>query len=69
MRISERLIFERKQQRYSQRALAALAGVSNTTIARIEANAVTPDTATIEKLAKALKVPALQLMGWTDEPT
>lgn len=40
----------------SQRKLAELAGVKNSTISRIEANQVSPNLSTIIKLSKALGV-------------
>lgn len=69
MKIGERLSSMRKIRGYSQRALAYRAGVSNTTIARIESDVVEPDTSTIEKLASALDVSTHYLMGWTNDRT
>ena len=68
MNIGVRLAASRKAKGLSQRALAALAGVSNTTVARVEAGAVTPDTATIEKLAAALELRPRDLTGWPEPP-
>lgn len=50
------LVYLREEKSISQRKLAELAGVTNSTISRLEADAVTPDPATLEKLAIALKV-------------
>lgn len=44
----------REQKGMSQRKLAELAGVTNSTISRIEADSVKPDPATLDKLALAL---------------
>lgn len=50
------LIQLREQQKMSQRKLAELAGVTNSTISRIESDAVKPDPGTLEKIATALGV-------------
>lgn len=50
------LAFLREEKRMSQRRLADLAGITNSTISRIEAGAVKPDLVTLEKLAKALDI-------------
>ena len=50
------LVQLREEKRISQRKLAELAGVTNSTISRIEADAVKPDPATLEKIAKALEI-------------
>jgi transcriptional regulator with XRE-family HTH domain len=50
------LSFLREKKTISQRKLAEMAGVTNSTISRIEADAVKPDPATIEKLARVLDV-------------
>lgn len=50
------LVKVREQMSMSQRKLAELAGVTNSTISRIEADTVKPDPATLEKIAKALEV-------------
>jgi transcriptional regulator with XRE-family HTH domain len=44
----------REAKSMSQRKLAETAGVTNSTISRIEANLVQPDPLTLDKLAKAL---------------
>lgn len=49
------LIQLREQRAMSQRKLAELAGVTNSTISRIESDAVKPDPSTLEKLATALR--------------
>lgn len=50
------LVQLREEKLMSQRSLAKTAGVTNSTISRIEADSVKPDPATLEKLATALKV-------------
>lgn len=50
------LVHLREQKSISQRKLAELAGVTNSTISRLEADLVTPDLKTLEKLANALKI-------------
>lgn len=50
------LVQLREENSISQRKLAEIAGVTNSTISRIEADNVKPDPATLEKLADALKV-------------
>ena len=55
----------------SQRKLAEVAGVTNSTISRIEADAVKPDPATLEKLAIALGVDKALLLtkcGYSEIP-
>lgn len=44
----------RESKKYSQRKLALSAGLSNTTISRIENDLVTPDTESLNKIAIAL---------------
>lgn len=46
----------REEKKMSQRKLAEVAGLINSTISRIEAGSVRPDPATIEKIAKALQI-------------
>ena len=46
----------RLEKGYSQRKLAILSNVSNTTISRIESDAVAPDIDTLDKIAIALKL-------------
>ena len=46
----------RDKKNISQRKLAELAGVTNSTISRIEADTVNPDPSTLEKLALALNI-------------
>lgn len=50
------LVNLREQKSISQRKLAELAGVTNSTISRLEADLVTPDLKTLEKLANALDI-------------
>ena len=46
----------REEKSISQRRLATLSGLTNSTINRIESDTVKPDVATLEKLANALNV-------------
>ena len=65
------LIQLRNQKSISQRKLAELAGVTNSTISRLEADLVTPDLKTIEKLANALAVDKALLLakcGYSEIP-
>lgn len=50
------LIQLRNRNFMSQRKLAEAAGLTNSTISRLEADSVKPDPATLEKLAVALNV-------------
>lgn len=56
----------RLEKKYSQRKLALLADVSNTTISRIESDSVTPDMETLSKIANALKVDIGSLISYVD---
>ncbi len=61
----------RDKKSISQRKLAELAGVTNSTISRIEADMVKPDPATLEKLALALEVDKSLLLtkcGYSEIP-
>ncbi len=61
----------REEKLMSQRKLAESAGVTNSTISRIEADAVKPDPATLEKLSSALKVDKALLLtkcGYSEIP-
>ena len=65
------LVQLRTEKKISQRKLAELAGVTNSTISRIEADAVKPDPATLEKLAAALQVDKALLLtkcGYSEIP-
>lgn len=65
------LVQLREQKLISQRKLAEAAGVTNSTISRIEADAVKPDPATLEKLAAALQVDKTLLLtkcGYSEIP-
>lgn len=50
------LVQLREEKSMSQRKLAEMAGVTNSTISRIEADSVKPDPVTLEKIALALEV-------------
>lgn len=65
------LVHLREQKSISQRKLAELAGVTNSTISRLEADLVTPDLKTLEKLANALKIDKALLLtkcGYSEIP-
>lgn len=61
----------REKQSLSQRKLAEMAGVTNSTISRLEADAVKPDPVTLEKLAMAFGVDKALLLtkcGYSEIP-
>jgi len=61
----------REKNGISQRKLAEKAGLTNSTISRIEADSVKPDQSTLEKLAKALCVDKSLLLtkcGYSEMP-
>ena len=61
----------REEKTISQRKLAEMAGVTNSTISRIEADLVKPDPATLEKLSIALEVDKTLLLtkcGYSEIP-
>ena len=65
------LVKLREDRAMSQRKLAKLAGVTNSTISRLEADAVNPDPVTLEKLAAALNVDKALLLikcGYSEIP-
>lgn len=65
------LVQLREKNAISQRKLAEMAGVTNSTISRIEADNVKPDPTTLEKLANALKVDKALLLtkcGYSEIP-
>ena len=65
------LVHLREQKSISQRKLAELAGVTNSTISRLEADLVTPDLKTLGKLANALKIDKALLLtkcGYSEIP-
>ena len=65
------LVYLREEKSMSQRKLAEMAGVTNSTISRIEANSVKPDPVTLEKLAGALAVDKALLLtkcGYSEIP-
>ena len=65
------LVQLRNQKAISQRKLAELAGVTNSTISRLEADLVTPDLKTLEKLANALNIDKTLLLtkcGYSEIP-
>lgn len=54
----------RKQQRYTQREVAELAGLNPNYYAKVERGDGMPSLKTIHKLAKALKVTATDIVGF-----
>ena len=65
------LVQLREEKSMSQRKLAEMAGVTNSTISRIEADSVKPDPATLEKLSIALDVDKSLLLtkcGYSEIP-
>ena len=65
------LVHLREQKTISQRKLAELAGVTNSTISRLEADLVTPDLKTLENLANALNIDKALLLtkcGYSEIP-
>lgn len=62
--ISANLLKIRKQQRYTQRELAKLAGLNPNYYAKVERGEGMPSIKTIHKLAKALNVTATDIVGF-----
>ena len=62
--ISENLSRIRKEQRYTQRELAELAGLNSNYYAKVERGDGMPSLKTIHKLAKVLKVTATEIVGF-----
>lgn len=62
--ISENLSRIRKEQRYTQRELAELAGLNSNYYAKVERGDGMPSLKTIHKLAIALKVTATEIVGF-----
>ena len=63
-RISANLSKIRKEQRYTQREVAELAGLNPNYYAKVERGYGMPSLKTIHKLAKALKVTATDIVGF-----
>lgn len=63
-RISANLSNIRKEQRYTQREVAELAGLNPNYYAKVERGNGMPSLKTIHKLAKALKVTATDIVGF-----
>ena len=62
--ISANLSKIRKEQRYTQREVAELAGLNPNYYAKVERGNGMPSLKTIHKLAKALKVTASDIVGF-----
>lgn len=63
-KIPENLSNIRKQQRYTQKEIAAVAGLNPNYYAKVERGDGVPSLKTIHKLAKALKVTATEIVGF-----
>jgi transcriptional regulator with XRE-family HTH domain len=61
--IGENLRRSRFRTGLTQRELAQRAGTTQTTVARIERDSVHPEITTIRRLASALEVPIVELLG------
>ena len=62
--ISANLATIRKQQRYTQREVAELAGLNRNYYAKVERGDSVPSIKTLFKIAKALKVSASDIVGF-----
>jgi transcriptional regulator with XRE-family HTH domain len=62
-KLSERVRSLRRRRGLTQVALAGAAGVSRSTVARVELGESNPDLQTMGKLARALGVPTAALLG------
>ena len=60
--IAKRIKILRERQKISQEELAARSGISRGYLARLETGRHDPTITTLEKLAKALKVPVGKLL-------
>ena len=63
-KIPENLSRIRKQQRYTQKEIAALADLNSNYYAKVERGYGVPSLKTIHKLARALKVTATEIVGF-----
>lgn len=63
MTLGEEIAQNRAEKFMSQRQLASKAGLTNSTISRIELDAVNPDLKTIGKIAEALDVDMLKMLS------
>lgn len=63
-KIPENLSNIRKQQRYTQKEVAARAGLNPNYYAKVERGDGVPSLKTIHKLARALKVTATEIVGF-----
>ena len=62
--IAAQLSTLRKQQRYTQKEFAALAGLNPNYYAKVERGEAIPSLKTIYKLAKAFRVSATDIVGF-----
>lgn len=62
--IPEKLSAIRKQQRYTQRAIAELAGLDKNYYAKVERGDSVPSLKTLYKIAKALNVSVTDIVGY-----
>jgi transcriptional regulator with XRE-family HTH domain len=63
-KIPENLSSIRKRQRYTQKQVAAMAGLNPNYYAKVERGYGIPSLKTIHKLAEALKVTATDIVGF-----
>lgn len=71
MTFGQFLVGLREERGFSQRKLAEIANITNSTVSRIESNQVKPDPLTLEKLSQALSVEKSLLMtkcGYSEIP-
>ncbi len=66
MVIKEHIVQLRESRRLTGRQLAKLAGISNSSLARIEAGFANPSYETLQKIAAALQVDIKDIIGETD---
>ena len=63
-KISENLSRIRKEQRYTQRELAELAGLNPNYYAKVERGEKTPSLKTLYLIAKAMKITITEIVGY-----
>ncbi|MFI5240608.1 MAG: helix-turn-helix domain-containing protein [Candidatus Saccharimonadia bacterium] len=63
-KIPDNLSTIRKQQRYTQKEVADMAGLNSNYYAKVERGDSIPSLKTIQKIANALKVTATEIVGF-----
>ena len=63
-KIPDNLSTIRKQQRYTQKEVAVMAGLNPNYYAKVERGDSIPSLKTIQKIANALKVTATEIVGF-----